>query len=129
MTHVQDNLQRQLHKKKFEQVSNVIRNYCRLTIHAVSETVGIDKESVWRNLHASFNMKNKCSKMVPKILSPEQKAAQINFLKKLGADPMLLDRVIKCDESWFFTYDLETMRQSLDSVVCFSLLFIYLFSM
>lgn len=59
MTQVQDNLQRQLHKKKFEQVSNVIRKYCRLTIHAVSETVGIDKEAVWRNSHASFNMKNK----------------------------------------------------------------------
>lgn len=34
-------------------------------------------------------------------------------LKNIESDPNFLERVITCDESWFFTYDPETKRQSM----------------
>ncbi|GFV99942.1 mariner Mos1 transposase [Trichonephila clavipes] len=55
--------------------------------------------------------------MVPKILTFEQQATRKSFctdiLAAIKNDPNLLEKVIICDESWFFTYDPETKRQSM----------------
>lgn len=44
-----------------------------------------------------------CSKVVPKILSPEHKASGMNIcaeiMKTHETDPTLLERVIACDDS------------------------------
>ena len=59
-------------------------------------------------------MKKVCAKMVPKILTFEQQEARKNLctdtLNATENDPNLLERIITCDESWFFTYDPETKR-------------------
>lgn len=103
--------------ENIEKIGKVIRQDRRLSIRAVAETVGIDKESVRQILHENFNMRKVCSKMVPKILTPEQKESRMeicsDILKNIRKDPELLERVITCDESWFFTYDPETKRQSM----------------
>jgi len=78
---------------------------------------GIDKESVRQILHESFDMRKVCAKMLPKILSPDQKESRQNIsadtLNNIATDPDFLDKVITCDEScfFFFTYDPETNRQ------------------
>ncbi|GFV00358.1 mariner Mos1 transposase [Trichonephila clavipes] len=55
--------------------------------------------------------------MVPKILTFEQQATRKNvctdILDAIKNDPNSLEKVITCDESWFFTYDPETKRQSM----------------
>lgn len=103
--------------ENIEKIGKVIREDRRLSIRAVAETVGIDKESVRQILHDNFNMRKVCSKMVPKILTPEQKESRMeicsDILKNIKKDPDLLERVITCDESWFFIYDPETKRQSM----------------
>ena len=95
----------------------MIRSDRRLSIRAIAETVNIDKECVRQILHDNLNMQKVCAKMVPKILTFEQQATRKNvctdILDAIKNDPNLLEKVITCDESWFFTYDPETKRQSM----------------
>lgn len=72
-----------------EKVGNLIQSNRALTIHTIAGTVGIDKECVAQILHDNFNTEKKTRKNVPN----------------------LLERVIMCCESWFFTYDPETKHQ------------------
>jgi hypothetical protein len=93
----------------FEKVGEIVRkNHC-LSIRAIAELANINKEH--------FNMKKVCSKMVPRILTPEQKETQMEIcadsLQTLKKDPDFLGNVITCDELWFFQYDPETQRQSM----------------
>lgn len=103
--------------ENIDKIGKLIRADRRLTIRALAEMTGIGKESVRQILHESFNMRKVCAKMVPKLLTPDQKESRQNvstdILNNLATDPDLLDRVITCDESWFFTYDPETKRQSM----------------
>ena len=56
-------------------MSDVIRKDRRLTIRAVAEITGIDKESVRQILHENLNMSKVCSKLVQRNLTLEQKDA------------------------------------------------------
>jgi len=60
-------------------------------------------------------MRKICAKIVPR---KQQRDARVSFcadlLEQVEADPKLMERVITGDESWFFQYDPETERQSLE---------------
>ena len=90
-----------------EKVSEIVWQNHRLSIWAVAELINIDKETVWQILHNYFNMKKVCSKMVPRLLTPEQKEIRMNIcayiLQNTENDPNFLENVITCDESWFFS--------------------------
>ena len=62
-------------------------------------------------------MRKVCAKLVPKILSEDQKQHRVNFcrdmLEKTRDDPDILYQVITGDETWVFQYDPETKRQSM----------------
>ena len=58
--------------------SEIVRQNRRQSIRAVAELIIIDKETVRQILH-NFNVKKVCSKMVPRLLSPEQKEIQMNI--------------------------------------------------
>ena len=55
--------------------------------------------------------------MVPKLLSGEQKERRkelcLDLLQRVDTEPDLLNSIITCDETWVFTYDPETKRQSI----------------
>jgi len=89
----------------------------RLSIWAVAEIINIDKETIWQILHYIFNMKKVCLKVVPRLLTPEQKEIWMNIcadiLQNIENDPDFLENVITCDESWFFQYDTESKCQSM----------------
>jgi len=56
-----------------EKLSEILRqNHC-LSIRAVAELINIHKETVRQILHNNFNVKKVCSKMVLRLLTPEQK--------------------------------------------------------
>lgn len=97
--------------KNIEKIGNLNQSDRWLTICAITETVGIDKECIRQILHKNFNMQKVCTK----ILTFEQKEACENIctdtLNVIENDPNFVGRVITCDESWFFTYDPETMCQ------------------
>ena len=54
-------------------VSEIVRQNRRLSIRAVAELININKKTVRQILHNNFNIKKVCSKMVPRLLTPEQK--------------------------------------------------------
>ena len=117
MIHARVALPRQKTDDNIEKIGNMVRSGRRLSIRAIAETVGIDKECIRKILHNNFNIHKVCAKMVPKILTFEQQEARKNVstdtLNAIENDPNLLERIITCDKSWFFTYDPETKRQSI----------------
>jgi len=64
-----------------------------------------------------LNMRKGCAKMVLKLLSDEQKERHkelcLDLLQRTENEPDLLNSIITCDETWIFTYDPETKRQSM----------------
>jgi hypothetical protein len=62
-------------------------------------------------------MKKVCAKVVPKIISGEQKELCKEICSDLSQHTQneldLLKSVITCDDTWIFTYDPETKRQSM----------------
>ena len=96
-----------------EKVRNVIRKDRRLGFRAVAEEVNLDSESVRRILREKLNMRKFCAKMVPKLLSEERKERRkelcLDILQRIENEPDLLNSIIMCaEETWVFTYDLET---------------------
>ena len=77
----------------------------------------MDRESVRRILKEDLNMRKICAKIVPKLLSEEQKERRkelcLDLLQRIEKGPDLLNSIITCDETWVFTYDPETKRQSM----------------
>jgi len=88
----------------------------RLSVRMIAEETGLDKSAVHRILTDRLHMQKICAKLVPKNLSVEQKANQLeicqDLLGRLEIKPNFLDKVITGDESWVFDYDPETKRQS-----------------
>jgi len=68
-------------------------------------------------LHDDLGMKKVCAKVVPKILTPEQKEYRVNCcadtLENIENDPDFFLNVITCDKTWIFQYDPETKRRSM----------------
>jgi hypothetical protein len=63
-------------------------------------------------------MRKKCAKMVHRNLTEQQRDAResvfADVMEQVEADTDLMERVITGDESWFFQYDPETKRRSLE---------------
>ena len=100
-----------------EKVRDVTQKDWRLGVQAVAKAVNLDRESVPRILREELNMRKVCAKMVPKVLSDEQKECCkelcLDLLQRIENEPDLLNLIITCDETWIFMYDLETKQQSM----------------
>lgn len=98
-------------------VRDVVRGDRRLGVRAIAEIVDLDRESVRRILTEELNMHKVCAKMVPKLLTTEQMQRRqelcIDLLQRIENEPELMESVVTCDETWIFTYDPETKRQSM----------------
>jgi len=95
-----------------EKVRDVTRKDRRLGVRAVTEEVNLDRESVRQILREELNTRKVCVKMVPKLLSDEQKECRkelgLDLLQRIENEPDLLNSIITCNETWVFTYDPET---------------------
>ena len=104
-------------QENVEKVARIVRGDRRLSIRAISELTNISKESVIQILRDDQGMKKVCAKVVPKILTPEQKEHRVNCcigsLENIENDPDFFQNVITCDETWIFQYAPETKRQSM----------------
>ena len=93
-----------------ERVKELIRS-------EANEQLGLDKESVRSILVDDLGMRKICAKMVPRLLTDDQKTRRVNacqdVLDQLEVNTKLVENVITGDESWVFQYDPETKRQSL----------------
>ena len=82
----------------------------------IAEELSINKDTVWSIITENLEMRKVCTKMVPKLLSEDQKQQRVtvyqDIIERLKSDPDLLGRVIPGNESWIFEYNPETKRQS-----------------
>ena len=89
-----------------EAVRQAVRGDRRLTVRMIAEEVGIDRQTVWEIITEELSMRKICAKMVPKLLSDDQKARRMQVcedtLQKIENDPELLTKVITGDENWVF---------------------------
>ncbi len=86
-------------------------------VRDVATSTKISKSSVHTSLQQELNMQKVCLKMVPKVLTPEQKLTRVFMAETLPNDlesnDSLLSRIITGNESWVFEYDPSTKRQTM----------------
>ena len=87
-----------------EKVRDVIRKDRMLGVRAVAEEVSLDRESVRCILREELNMRMVCAKMVPKLLSDEQKERRkelcLDLLQRIENEPDLFNSIITRDKTW-----------------------------
>lgn len=100
-----------------EKVKELVQSDRRLTIRMIADQLTLDKETVRLILVNDLGMRKICAKMVPRLLTDDQKTRRMtvcqDVLEQLAVNGKLLESVITGDESWVFQYDPETKRQSL----------------
>lgn len=88
----------------------------RLSIRMVANELNLSSTVVFRIVTEDLAMRKVCAKLVPKVLSDDEKTnrAEISseLLQRVEIEPDWLDNVITGDETWVFEYDPETKRQS-----------------
>ncbi len=99
-------------QNKTDQVLNFLDEDRRMTLRQISAGTGVPRATVHRILRKDLNYSKIAPKMVPRVLTEEQKhcrrsIAQAN-LDKIRQDPNFLRKVITTDESWLFIYDPRT---------------------
>ncbi len=86
-------------------------------IRDVTDSTDILRTSVHKILRQNLEMKKVCSKLVLKVLTPEQKNERVfvaeTFLNDCETDLTLLGQIIMGDELWVFKYDPSTEYQSM----------------
>ncbi|KAE9537933.1 hypothetical protein AGLY_005905 [Aphis glycines] len=97
-------------------VRKIIRSDRRMTIGELSSECKISFGSWQTILTEDLGMRRVCAKMVPKLLSQDQKNHRIEVRQSLKErtqnDPGFIKNVITGDETWVYGYDIETKRQS-----------------
>jgi len=78
--------------------------------------LNFNRQIVQEILKFEMGMQKICAKLVPKVLTNEQKENQRNVcldvLESIENGKNVLKNVITGDESWIFEYDPDTKRQS-----------------
>ena len=87
-----------------------------MTIRELSSECNIFFGSCQTILTENLGMRRVCAKMVPKLLSQDQKNHRIEVCQSLKErtqnDLGFIKNVITDDETWVYGYDIETKRQS-----------------
>jgi histone-lysine N-methyltransferase SETMAR len=90
-----------------------------MTVQMIEDELRIGKPSVYSILTVDLEMRKICAKIVPKLLTPEQKLQRKQFCidwKALEERDVFLERVITGDESWIYKYDVELKSQSKENI-------------
>jgi transposase len=100
-----------------EKVRKLVRSDRRLSVRTMAEELNLDRETVRKILPEVLGMRKVSAKMVPRILSDDQKQRWLDVCsdlsRQLAQGNNFLDLFITPDKSWCFQYDPETKRQSM----------------
>jgi len=97
-----------------DRVFSFILNDRQLAVRMITEEPGLGKSSVHTILTEHLEMKKVCAKIVPKMLTPEQKLRQKECCvdrKTSEESDEFLERVITGDKSCIYKYDIELKSQ------------------
>ena len=97
-------------------VKAVLDSDQRVSVRLIADQVGLPKSIVHEIVTTKLQMWKVCTKLVPKVLTDEQKENRVSISRELldhvRGDPDFLEQVITGDERWVSEYDPETKRQS-----------------
>nr|XP_012143528.1 PREDICTED: putative uncharacterized protein FLJ37770 [Megachile rotundata] len=99
-----------------DKVREILNSDRRLSIRLIAQELNLTKSTIHSIVTEDLQMRKVCAKLVPKVLTEEQKERRVTIsrelLECLERDSNLLDRVITGDETWIFEYDPESKMQS-----------------
>lgn len=99
-----------------KRVKAVLDSDRRASVRLIADEVGLPKSDVHRIISEDLHMRKVCAKLVPKVLTEEQKNLRVTICDDLcdsvESESDLMDFVITGDETWVFQYDPESKRQS-----------------
>ena len=91
----------------------LMRSDRRLGVRVIAEELNVNRETVRQIVKEDLGMRNISAKMVPRILTHDQKQRRLHISSDLLRNAEMFDRVITGDETWCFKYDPGIKRQSL----------------
>jgi len=98
-----------------EKVRSLICENRRLTSREVSKEVGICKSSCHTILTEKLKMHRVAAKFMPRLLTEEQKQNRVSVSQELldrsNTDENFLENVVTGEETWVYSYDVETKVQ------------------
>lgn len=103
-------------EKNVRRVDEFIVKDRRVSTRFIAEQLGINRETVRKIINEDLKMRKLCARVVPKVLSLDQKLTRVRLCEDwLQTDETddLLSRVITGDESWFYEYDPLNRRASM----------------
>ncbi|UYV66066.1 hypothetical protein LAZ67_4000018 [Cordylochernes scorpioides] len=99
-----------------DRVLEVLRTDRRLSIQQIADTLHMSTFVVDGIVTEDLQMRKVCAKLVPKVLTQDQKELRVlrcqELLDLVQNEPDFLNSVVTGDESWMFEYDTESKRQS-----------------
>ena len=101
--------------ENIQRVYDLMKADRRITTRMIAEKLGISNSGVQTSLKEDLNMRKLCAKIVPKVLTDEQKQGCVDCYNdwfENTQDPHFCERVITGDEAWIYEYDPETKRHS-----------------
>lgn len=103
--------------ENIERVRRMVFSDRRLTIRMIADNLYLQKSSVHSILRNHLGLRKLCAKIVPQILTSDQKMKRIeccNQWKDFSQTSGFVERIITGDESWFYQYDIESKSQSME---------------
>jgi len=94
-----------------DRVRTLVRSDQRLGVRVIAEELNLNRETVQQIVKEDLGMRKISAKMVPRILTHDQKQRHLHISSDLLCNVEMFDRVITGDETWCFQYDPETKRQ------------------
>uniref|UniRef100_A0A8B9ZUC3 Transposase n=1 Tax=Anas zonorhyncha TaxID=75864 RepID=A0A8B9ZUC3_9AVES len=94
-------------------------------IRMIADDLSIPQTQVFEMVKENLATRKVCAKLVPRVLSEEQKANQKaicqDLLHHVNEEPDFLDNVVTGDETWVFEYNPESKRKSKQKsmLICF----------
>lgn len=101
--------------QNIERVQFLVLSDRRMTVGMLADMLSIGKSSVHTILTENLGLRKLCAKIVPKLLTPDQKLRRKECcIDWKNRHKHFHERIIAGDESWFYEYDLELKTQSME---------------
>ena len=90
-----------------DRVRTLVRSDRRLHVRVIAEEVNMNSETVRQIVKEDLRMRKISPKMIPRILTHDQKQRRLHISSDLLRNAEMFDSVITGDETWCFQYDPE----------------------
>ena len=97
-------------------VKDLVSSDLRLAVRMISSVLNLNRQTVHEILTFELDIQKICAKLVPKILTNEQKVncrnVCVDLLERIENKKNVFKHVITVYGTWIFEYDPDTKRQS-----------------